>query len=185
MSYFLSSSPGQACNAKSCYWIFRMKLRLMTSIHSALSTEIDAHYHRNATYSTCYIIWHLMLQSKSKKRRGGAVKQTPFHSYRGVNTVCVPLLGFCTYVTLKCFRSSRRRFLMKVLLLRDKEIVFAPLPLLKHKCGLTHLSSICQPTRCHTCYHLNRTCLTKWRKISENILTCCTSCWHTKEFRNK
>ncbi len=52
------------------------------------------------------------------------------------------------------------------------EKVFAPHPLLKHNCGLSHLSSVSlatpRPDYCHTCSqsrnHLNRTCLTKWSR---------------------
>ncbi len=52
------------------------------------------------------------------------------------------------------------------------EKVFAPHPLLKHDCGLSHLSSVSLatscPDYCHTCLqsrnHLNRTCLTKWSR---------------------
>ncbi len=48
----------------------------------------------------------------------------------------------------------------------------APHPLLKHNCGLSHLSSVSlatsRPDYCHTCSqwrnHLNRTCLTKWSR---------------------
>ncbi len=47
-----------------------------------------------------------------------------------------------------------------------------PPPLLKHNCGLSHLSSVSlatsRPDYCHTCSqsrnHLNRTCLTKWSR---------------------
>ncbi len=47
-----------------------------------------------------------------------------------------------------------------------------PHPLLKHNCGLSHLSSVSlatsRPDYCHTCSqsrnHLNRTCLTKWSR---------------------
>ncbi len=52
------------------------------------------------------------------------------------------------------------------------EKVFAPHPLLKHNCGLSHLSSVSlatsRPDYCHTYSqsrnHLNRTCLTKWSR---------------------
>ncbi len=52
------------------------------------------------------------------------------------------------------------------------EKVFAPHPLLKHNCGLSHLSLVSlatpRPDYCHTCSqsrnHLNRTCLTKWSR---------------------
>ncbi len=45
-------------------------------------------------------------------------------------------------------------------------------PVLKHNCGLSHLSSVSlatsRPDYCHTCSqsrnHLNRTCLTKWSR---------------------
>ncbi len=69
------------------------------------------------------------------------------------------------------------------------EKVFAPHPLLKHNCGLSHLSSVSlatsRPDYCHTCSqsrnHLSRTCLTS--EVDQKILKSYTSCWDPKEIR--